>query len=70
MCVHVCWSYLHPPLPGPSSRSLGPRVTRGDAYRLSTVRASGISGVSWAAAAVRSTSDGGIFYVQLPLSSG
>lgn len=61
MCVHVCWSYLPQPLPGPSSRSLGPRVTCWDVYGLSTVRASGISGVSWAAAAVRSISDGGIF---------
>jgi len=36
-------------------------------YRLSAVRASGISGISWAAPAIGSTSDGGVCYVQLPL---
>lgn len=69
MCA--CVPVLSPwPLPGPYSRSPGPRVTCWDVCRLSAARASGISGISWAAAAVGSTTDGGILYVQRPLSSG
>lgn len=48
---------------------LGPKW-RTEMYRLSIPSTSGISGISWAAAAVGSTRDGGIFYVQLPLWSG
>lgn len=40
-----------------------------DVFQLSAARASGISGISWSGAAVRSTSGGGVFYVQLCLSS-
>lgn len=68
---HACVLVLSPlPLPGLSSRSPGPQVMCWHVYRLSAVRGSGISRIIWAAAAVGSTSDGGIFYIQLPLSSG